>query len=770
MAIDSVIGSAKMAEDLSIPQLQQAIQSGSIPPYIGIPALQQKVAMQQRMQNAAAQAQQGQPTVADQVMAQAQGVEQLPSNLPQQYAGGGIVAFAEGGYPDSEEFSMEEDDEFEKALDAIARQMQEMRAMTSESIEPSQVEKFPRSITFPGFTSTEIKKGVSVKEGDQPARTIEERQQRVSKPAGLEELLELVKQKESGDRRFDKSGNVLTSPKGAMGEMQVMPATARDPGFGIRPAREGDLDDLARVGREYFTKMLEKYGDPKLAAIAYNMGPGATDKWLMAGADPARLPDETRKYAQGFANGGQVKRFQYGGISGTTPYSLADLGLDDLARMARMGEPGAAEELMRRRLATPAQQAFDISDDSLKMRDAAARRLRMEQARGAFSGAPSATPSVAPSAPAAPVDERSLLRRGAEAAGRGAGTFFGDLMRSGSLARGLGIGALLTPSTTNANEKEELERYRQMPPTITTTEKLAPMEPHPNAFELPLPARPAKPAAPAPKPMFPVSEAGAGRGIQGGPTAEQINAYARDAEIGASQDFEDLERGLGMTEMARRAQEESKKAPEAAADPYMQRLRDRIERGYAKLERDAESDKYLALIAAGLNIMGGTSPYAMANIGKGSLAGLDMLSKSQASRAAQERALMNAELYAERYSQADALRKAQLEGTQAYRESESQRKREASEAAMQQKREALELRQQQMYGNQLKEIERMAQTAALAREKGAILPEQKEAIGAKALEDLRSDPGYRRLYKLVHGFDPMPAQSGNTISWDQLGK
>src|SRR6185312_7540670 len=30
--------------------------------------------------------------------------------------------------------------------------------------------------------------------------------------------------------------------------------------------------------------------------IAYNMGPGKTDKWLAAGADPAKLPKETRDY------------------------------------------------------------------------------------------------------------------------------------------------------------------------------------------------------------------------------------------------------------------------------------------------------------------------------------------------------------------------------------------------------------------------------------------------------------------------------------------
>jgi hypothetical protein len=49
--------------------------------------------------------------------------------------------------------------------------------------------------------------------------------------------------------------------------------------------------------------------------IAYNMGPGATDKWLAAGADPSKLPKETQGYIRNvsLAEGGEVKRFTKGG-------------------------------------------------------------------------------------------------------------------------------------------------------------------------------------------------------------------------------------------------------------------------------------------------------------------------------------------------------------------------------------------------------------------------------------------------------------------------
>jgi hypothetical protein len=120
--------------------------------------------------------------------------------------------------------------------------------------------------------------------------------------------------KESGGRRYDKEGKLLTSPKGAEGEMQVMPYTAKDPGFGIKPARNNSPDELRRVGDEYASMLLRRYDDPKLAMIAYNMGPGATDKWLSAGADIKKLPKETQQYIRGvnLASGGKVQHYAKG--------------------------------------------------------------------------------------------------------------------------------------------------------------------------------------------------------------------------------------------------------------------------------------------------------------------------------------------------------------------------------------------------------------------------------------------------------------------------
>ena len=80
--------------------------------------------------------------------------------------------------------------------------------------------------------------------------------------------------------------------------MQVMPSTARDPGFGIRPSNGTPADDI-RVGREYLAEMRDQFGGD-LAKMwgAYNAGPQRVrDLERRYGADWLRhAPAETRNY------------------------------------------------------------------------------------------------------------------------------------------------------------------------------------------------------------------------------------------------------------------------------------------------------------------------------------------------------------------------------------------------------------------------------------------------------------------------------------------
>jgi soluble lytic murein transglycosylase len=90
------------------------------------------------------------------------------------------------------------------------------------------------------------------------------------------------------------------SPKGARGLMQVMPSTARNPGFGIAPSNGTAADDV-RVGREYRAVMQRRYGgDLSKMWGAYNWGPGNLDNAL-ARHGPDWLnhaPPETQNYVR----------------------------------------------------------------------------------------------------------------------------------------------------------------------------------------------------------------------------------------------------------------------------------------------------------------------------------------------------------------------------------------------------------------------------------------------------------------------------------------
>lgn len=129
----------------------------------------------------------------------------------------------------------------------------------------------------------------------------------------FEDIAAAVMQAESRGKRYKDDGKTLTtSPKGALGEMQVMPKTSRDPGFGVTPAKDKSPDEIARVGQDYLKAMLNRYGDTDKALVAYNWGPGSTDKWIASGANPEKLPPETRTYVD------RVNRF-LGGAATANP-------------------------------------------------------------------------------------------------------------------------------------------------------------------------------------------------------------------------------------------------------------------------------------------------------------------------------------------------------------------------------------------------------------------------------------------------------------------
>ena len=549
-------------DSYSIDMLTAGVQNGTVPAYIGIPLIQQKTQELNKNKALMGGMEQGQPPIAQEVLDEAQqvaGLDGLSTGLPAEgFAPGGIIAFADGGETDEEE-----DDEDNLGMGKDEQQLFDMLrrrlASNSEYEEMEGLGALPAGIA----KAVETKREVSSKVGNQPKQTRSEGITQLTKegtPDG--DLINKIMMKESGGRRFDKQGNLLTSPKGAQGEMQVMPATSRDPGYGIRPAREGDADDLARVGREYFGKMLNKYGDPKLAAIAYNWGPGNTDKWLMAGADPSKLPRETQKYSADMAGGGEV-HFDGGGI--------ADI--------------------------------FNMSKEEVA--DYMRRKLRMEQARDAFSKVPAGAPAAAAEA-AKPLSFMEYLKQGA------------SKLRPGIGGMGVGLPALLRSGDLNEGEDAELEKRRKMPMTLGTAPQGG------------------KPAAPAMSPADVQQEI---QRLKNRPPMEPMSTEA--------------------------APEEKPAAPEAleTVDPmgnylgeYAAYLKDR--RG--QMAADKEQNKYLALLQAGLGMMGGTSPYAGANIGQGASQGVAAYLAGQKQSSADDRALQQGMLGLSRADLYDKMHKADL--------------------------------------------------------------------------------------------------------------
>jgi soluble lytic murein transglycosylase len=111
----------------------------------------------------------------------------------------------------------------------------------------------------------------------------------------------ITSQSESGGRDYYPGGSPVVSPKGAKYAMQVMPSTARAPGFGVKPAQGDNPGEYNRVGREYLDVLRQRYGgDPAKMWGAYNWGPGNLDAALQKyGADWLQYaPPETQAYVK----------------------------------------------------------------------------------------------------------------------------------------------------------------------------------------------------------------------------------------------------------------------------------------------------------------------------------------------------------------------------------------------------------------------------------------------------------------------------------------
>jgi soluble lytic murein transglycosylase-like protein len=299
--IGDLLSNISTAQKLSIEQIQQAINDGTLPSYVGMPLLQEKV--QQRNEAAqilSGQQQQSQPPIGQQIMQQAnqsiapqaqqaapseQGIDQAQSNLPAKMAGGGIVAFASGG-----DTAYEDSDEYQEAMDNAHHQgmMDKLYSM---------IGSFPKSYEqtkadydaakTPSSSLAAVTKSGHPYEADAIA---------AAKKVGLDPNIMLhALYKETGGH---KDPATATSKAGAYGPMQLMKGTAKDLGIDRKDPQQNLLG-----GAMYLKQNMDRFNNPVLALAAYNAGPEKVARALKNGLGISSLPRETQDYVH-FAQGG----------------------------------------------------------------------------------------------------------------------------------------------------------------------------------------------------------------------------------------------------------------------------------------------------------------------------------------------------------------------------------------------------------------------------------------------------------------------------------
>jgi hypothetical protein len=203
--------------------------------------------------------------------------------------------------------------------------------------------------------------------------------------------------------------------------------------------------------------------------------------------------------------------------------------------------------------------------------------------------------------------------------------------------------------------------------------------------------------------------------------------------------------------------------PKAQEKTRLDAFLDQLTAGRKDLAEQRSQDKNMALLAAGLGMLGGSSRYAAENIGKGGLAGVQFLSEANKQRSAEKAALDKAQVTDMRYQDLGDIAKGNQSGLLNLRQAElSERQRANSLAAVKAMRDDARnvaiagLKQQGLLGEDL----------------------QNPNVAAKIEEQMRiilsNDPAFLQTYRDAFNVDygkinTTPAQSP-TIKLDKKGK
>ena len=290
----------------------------SLPMSVAMAAKQQRDQLETAAQGQQAMQQAKQPSLRDQMAQQGQqqmvaqqqpqnlmmqegqegqaGLDQLPASNLKGMAGGGIVAFASGGNALSSTW----DDDEDPQAQADAQEDSYLKQMLS------------RAGTGIQHFGSQVMDTLGLPHGQQAAQaqptSLREMAAAAAQKYGVPESLVMhVMGKETGGMKDPVNA---VSKAGAQGVMQLMPKTAQ--GLGVTNAF--DPAQNIDAGVRYLGQLHQKYQDPRLAAMAYNWGPGNVDKWQKHGQKASAVPKETRNYVADadFAEGGAVAHYATG--------------------------------------------------------------------------------------------------------------------------------------------------------------------------------------------------------------------------------------------------------------------------------------------------------------------------------------------------------------------------------------------------------------------------------------------------------------------------
>lgn len=209
------------------------------------------------------------------------------------------------------------------------------------------------------------------------------------------------------ENRFRPSGK---SEAGAIGTMQIMPATAR--GYGVTLKELKDPSTNIKLGVQILKDALERHdGDKRLTLIEYNAGPKAVERFVKSNEDMSVLPEETQNYIKGIDN--------YHALEGASPFdnlgatSEVDDGespfgaTDELPPHLKVGadepeKPSTLEQLTTHAFQNPSEPGIALADAyaQSKINDAMQKQA-FEKGLQRAQAQVAPTPEVPPVAPVA---------------------------------------------------------------------------------------------------------------------------------------------------------------------------------------------------------------------------------------------------------------------------------------------------------------------------------------------------------------------------------